>query len=387
MALNNSFLWKGKGLRKLASTSILWRAPSDRIRNLLPGRLYVGIDLGTTHIKVAGLRLNQRSATLQFYSVVDLVETYEVETIEDIRPEHYVEQLRKIAEEYKIEKAVLNTTVPANKALIDTIKVPVDQTGNEVAETIQRELAQVSLAPLAEMQIACHTLSDEGSDGNSISLLSCAVPNQILENHRTLLAECGLTASVIELDAFSLYNAMYYFINKKIGEPVTLIHVGAAYTVCLIMQPHKVPFFYVIEKGGNQVTNGIMEEIGLPFFKAEAFKKKMQKRNWPERSQFRESRLSCIYSEFAQELLREVRKCVRHYQTHQGITTMSNVFLTGGSANLPYLIEKSKELLSFPTRVWNPLNHFRKQATQRSENSDETGHQLPIVLGAVLRGD
>ena len=361
--------------------------PLNQLRNLMPGTLYVGIDLGTTHIKVAGLRQNQHGATLQFHAVIDLVETYQIETIEDIQPDHYIEQLLKIVAAYRIEKAVLSSSLPANQALIDTIKIRADQNSEEVAETIQKQLEQVSPVPLEDMQIACHALSGEDVETDSISLLSCAVPNTILEKHRALLAKCGLVASIVDVDAFGLFNTLFYFINKKIAAPVILVHVGASYTVCLIMQPHRPPFFYVIEKGGNQVTTGIMDQIGMPFFKAEAFKKKMQQRNWSERSQFRESKLSSLYRDFAQELLGNVRKCVRHYQTQQGVAAMNKVLLTGGSATLPYLVETSEEVLSFPTTIWNPLSRFRRSRDDVSANPDAAGLQLPVVLGAVLRGD
>ncbi len=357
------------------------------VLSLLPGKQYVGIDLGKTHIKVAGIRLNQRKATLEFYKVVDLVETYSIPELQDIRHEHYTEQLHLLSKEFKLGKALLNSALPADSTVIHTITLPNDQTDEELIATIQQELGQVSVQPLDEMQIACHNLSDESETKGNISLLSCAVSNQTVQGHRDLLEACRLNPGVIDVDAFGLYNALFYFINKNLASPLTAVHVGASHTICLIMLPYQTPFFYVIAMGGNDVTKAIMQEVGMPFHKAENFKKKMQRLNWTNRSHFKESRLSQIYSGFANGLLTEVRKCVRHYQTHRGITDMTSVLFTGGSAKLPYLLEKAEKYLSFPARIWNPLTHFRPDPEDGKKPPDELGLHLPVVLGTLLRGD
>jgi len=52
----------------------------------------VGVDIGSTTIKIAGIRHKRKAYQLEFYDVVDLTQEYAVQSYDDITDSMYIEQ-------------------------------------------------------------------------------------------------------------------------------------------------------------------------------------------------------------------------------------------------------------------------------------------------------
>lgn len=355
---------------------------------LLLHKQQVAIHLGTTSIEIAGMKTVGKKKRLTFYDVVDLVADHSITAPEEITDGLYVDKLRALSAKYDLRRSHILTALPVDSAVIRIVDIDAEEPEEDLLSILQEELEQISAQPLEDMEVACHQLEpEEGTATAKIPLLACAVPTDELARHRRIFRESGLSPSVVDLDAFGIYNALCYFINKQITAPVTMVHIGAVYTVCMIVFPGKNPFFYVVEVGGNDITSAIVDETGLPLFRAASFAKKMLKRRWTQRDDLAESPLSTVHLNFAERLITEVKKCIRHYQSSQGVTEIHGIYLTGGCAPLDFLLDEFNKRLSFQTKLWDPLQFFRS----RNEADDDVdrpsiGYHLGPVLGTLLRG-
>ena len=355
---------------------------------LFLGKFRVGVDLGSTNIKIAGIGQKGQAFQLLFYDVIDLIKEYSLESFSEINDEHYIEQLRKLVTKYHLINAKVSATLPANSAIIHNLKLNPDQTESEIIETIHAELRQFGLEKIEEMHIACHEMDENNSEEQQLSLLACAIPNSVLERYRRILEEGRLKASVLDLDALGVYNAFNFFHGKKISVPTTVLQIGSQYTVCLIMLPGKTPFFYVIKLGGNTITNKIMEELCLSFFKADKLKRRIFRPKWTNTEAFQKLTLSEILSEFADNLISEVKRCLQHYQSCEDVAEIGKIYLTGGAAKMDLLVSLFYQKLKIETELWNPLNFFKKTSAQQDEqNRQLLGIHLTPTIGTLLRGD
>ena len=355
---------------------------------LTSGKLRIAVDLGTTYIKVIGIEKKKKSFFLRFYEIIDLVDHYSIKSVEDINDEVYIDQLKSLVEKYHLKNCTVSATLPSNLATIQTLKLNPDQGQEEIVEKIQSELSQVTIQPLEELHIACFQLDEQFQMDDRIKLLSCALPKEIVTKYQHILQASGLKPEILDLDAFGLYNAFYFFVRKPLTVPVTLVQIGSQYAICLIMLPSKNPFFYIIHQGGNDITTGIMEDLCLPFSKADLYKRRMYQPKWMNKSAYQKSNLCEIYSNFSNKLIDEVKKCMRHFQSIEGVTEMNNIFLTGGGANLAFLVDSFNEQLACKTKIWNPLDYFHSQSNGvNGSTSNPSGLHLTPEIGTLLRGN
>ncbi|MCG8606865.1 pilus assembly protein PilM [bacterium] len=356
--------------------------------SLFSGKLRVGVDLGSTTIKVVGVHQIRHSYELQFYDVVDLVQEYCPNATEEIQDDLYVEQLQKIAATHRMKDATLSVTLPADSAVIHLIHLDASQSDEEAAETIQSELGEVGLEKLDKMQIVVQPIEAGPAESGQQALLACAVPKETMRRYLAILRETGLKPSVLDLDALGVYNAFHFFSNKKISFPLTVVQIGSHYTICSILLPGKTPFFKVIKLGGNDLVTSIMDEFNFSYYKAEVMKNRFLDSSRTTTISYRKTKLYELLFNFSEQISSEIKKCVRHFQTFEGVVENGQVYVTGGSAKLHVLLELIADHLRMNIHVWNPLDHFIKTSPdQDDEQRRRKGVHLTSALGAVLRGD
>lgn len=355
---------------------------------LFSEKLRVGLDLGSTHIKLVGLRLRDQDFNLEFAEVVDLVREYSLESFHDITEAHYVEQLRKLVAKHDLKNAKVAAVLPSSSAIIQILKVGLSQTDSEMAEKIQNELRRVSSDNLDEMQITCHELDESESEDDEVPLLVCAVATAVVERFKRIIHESGLNATVLDLDALAVYNAFYYFSNKLSCGPTTMLQIGSQFSICVILLPGKNPFFHVIKLAGNDITKQVMAKTKSTFSEAESIKLGGNHSEWSDIGYFQDLALQKIHSEFSAILLSEVKKCIRHIQSHEDIIEFERVYLTGGGAQIDSLIDFFQESLHIDTEIWNPINQLLKDDNNNGEtNQFQSGIYLAPAVGTALRGD
>lgn len=356
--------------------------------HLSSGKFRVGVDLGSTNIKAAGIRQKGQVFQLKFYEVIDLIKEYSLTSMNQITDDLYIEQLRNLVSQYPLKNAKVHVTLPANLTVIHNLKLDPSQTELQITEFIEEELRQVTFGQIDEMRIACQQIEENNVRENQITLLACAVPNSVAERYLRIFCDGGLKVSVMDLDAISVYNAFYFFQRKTITAPVTIVQIGSQYTICLIMLPGKCPFFYIIKLGGNYITNRIKEEFCLTFFKAEKLKIRFFQPKWASLDAFQSSKLHQIFFEFANNLVSEVKRCMRHFQSYECVAEIGKIYLTGGGAKLGLISNFFFEHLHIETKIWNPLNFFIKKSPKQNEHiRQHLGIHLTPTLGTLLRGD
>ncbi len=350
--------------------------------------LHVGVDLGSTSIKVVGMQQRRDGYHLLFHEVVDLVNDDFCEAFDDITDGVYVTQLRRIARKYGLGRATVSAAVPTSSAILRDITVVTPESEDALAENIQEELRQVTDMNLDEMRIACEVMDEGNHNATAVSLFACAVPERAVRRVQHILQGAGLSPQVLAPDALEIYNAFDYFTRNAEAAPLSLVHIGSQYTVCILTQPGKSPFFYIIRLGGNDITKRLMQELRLSFKKAEILKRKIYQAKWVRSAAYGQSHLHDIFAEFADLLIAEVKKCIRHYQANEGVSFIEKVFLTGGGAKLCDLAQSFQLQLDIPTRLWDPVEALASVAQPSGAEPGVTdGVYFGACIGAVVRGE
>ncbi len=346
-------------------------------------KIRVGIDLGSSSIKIAGFRQKRGVCHLEFIDTIDLIQKYSLEPLQEVADDLYVDQLRELAQKYHLKGTVISVALPAGSGIIQILKVTAAQSESELFGQIRSELKLVTDLSLDDMQIACLELEDKGSADDKIPLLVCTIPNEVFARYKSIISRAGLKANVFDLDALGVYNAFYYFSEKDFG-PTTIVQVSDHYSICLIILPGKPPFFHVIELGAEHLNEQPPEMTNS---KAETSVAAGDESKWADLGLLQGLSPLQIHSANFENLSSEVRKCMRHIQTHEGILKFDKIYLSGGGFVLADLAESFEQAFEIETRIWNPILQFTNGGNKElTRNQLESGRYLIPAIGTALRG-
>ncbi len=348
---------------------------------------FIGIEIGLSSIKVVGLRKEQKRLIPEFYRIMTLAPDQE-------QDEAIGENLRLIAEDERVGGAEVYVTLPASLAVSRVMKLSTRIPPEEAEQVIKDEIAQMTFDDVDEMRIVASELEDVTCPDDYVRIFTSGINEETLDEKLNLLRAVGLEPQGVDLDSVALHNAFEYSLlqEEDISLPQCLVEVGANESRCLILAPGHAPFFRVIDVGSSQVTRSLMAAGNIDFAEADALKiaffKEMQQRSETVRSN---PELIEIFCNFASELIHEVRRCIRHYQSTEAVAEFGRVYLTGGGARVDLLTALFEHELAMETRFWDPYKEYAsgKDEAVASTAADETlrlGPAIGTVLQGVIRG-
>jgi len=128
----------------------------------------------------------------------------------------------------------------------------------------------------------------------------------------------------------------------------------------------------VVEIGGDRLTAGLSESMGISYAEAEGIKVGMP------------AEVDQHLQPLVAPLGRELRASIDFFE-HQNDLHVENVYLSGGAARSEYLREQLQAELMVPCEMWNPareLNVDHLPADQAAE-LEKIAPELTVALGAA----
>lgn len=341
------------------------------------GNNLVGVDVGSSSIKVAEIKEGRRGArSLVRFGYHPLPR----ETIVDghiINSGAVVEGLQKLFHRSKNREVALR--VSGHSVIIKKITMP-QMTPAELQEQIAWEAEQHIPFDLAEVQIDWQVLGQHPEQGQMDVLLVAAKKEEI--NDLTNLAlEAKLKPRIVDLDAFTVQNTF----EAGYGAPppdqtVALLHVGASLATLNILANGTTSFTRDIASGGNQITEEIQRALNITAEEAEAYKcggdgRGLVPREVPE-----------IIGQTVDQIAGEIQRSMDFYLATSGGSEVSRVLVSGGTANIRALLDAIERRSRVPVERLDPL----RVATPEGSGVDlallqARAPQAAVALGLSLR--
>jgi type IV pilus assembly protein PilM len=128
----------------------------------------------------------------------------------------------------------------------------------------------------------------------------------------------------------------------------------------------------VVNMGGDKITAGLAEALGISYAEAEGIKVGMA------------TEVQSSLEPLVQLLGRELRAFIDFFE-HQQDVAVSQVFVSGGSARGELLVQALQLELLVPCKVWNPAKSFELLLSpEQREQFDAVAPQLTVAVGAAL---
>lgn len=348
------------------------------------GKHLIGVDIGSSSIKVCQIKESRRAYSLVRFGYASLPP----QTIVDgqvMDSGIVVETLQQVFKQAQIKQREVALSVSGQTVIIRKITVPM-MTAAELNEQIQWEAEQHIPFDIKDVQVDYQVLRRR-PEASQMDLLLVAAKRDQIDDYAQLARNAKLKPIVCDIDAFTIQNA--YEFNRGLPEDqtVALLNVGASLCSLNIVANGVSAFTREIATGGNGITEEIQKQLSLPFEQAEAYKcgGGLAQAQGQEPGMVPQQVVGIIDAA-CESIAAEIQRSLDFFMATSGEGEISRVFLAGGSANLSALSKAIERRARIGVDVWNPTERFT--ADTKHVPADLLGArapQLAVALGLCLR--
>src|SRR5512133_2933609 len=224
-------------------------------------KLAVGLDIGSSSVKLVQLKEKRGGFALQAFGSAPLPP----EAIVDgalMNSSAIVEAIQKL----KVREVAIG--VRGHSVIIKKIALP-RMTQEELDESIQWEAEQYIPFDVKDVNIDTQILTPEGDAAGQMDVLLVAAKKDMINDYTSVCAEAGLTATVVDVDAFAVQNAFEANYEAMGDDTVVLVNVGAAVSNINVISRGVTTFTRDITMGGNAFTEEIQKQLNISYDEAE----------------------------------------------------------------------------------------------------------------------
>lgn len=349
----------------------------DSLRGILGTRLtatnesVLGIDIGSSSIKVVQLRKKDGQALLETYGEIALgpYGGAEVGQATTISAEQIAEALRDLLREAKTTTRECGVAVPFARSLLSLVTLPYRKDQQEQKTVIELEARKYIPVPINEVQLDWFIVPDTGgAKQQKVDVLLVAVQNDELALLQDVVTGANLAASFYEIEIFSTIRAVVDEVK-----PVMILDIGAGSTKVYIVEHGIIALSHAISVGSQDMTRAIAASNNLSLARAEALKKEQGISAAPGADP------GMVFS----RIFSEARRVVGQYETMRH-APVSAVILTGGGGVTKALGDYARKQFSIDVRLADPFGKTTAPAFMRSV-LEEIGPEFAVAVGLALR--
>jgi type IV pilus assembly protein PilM len=182
----------------------------------------------------------------------------------------------------------------------------------------------------------------------------------------------------VDVDVFALQNCYEYNYDPAPNTTVALLNLGASVMNINIVRGVTPLFTRDVSVGGHQYTDSLQKELDLSFTDAEAFKLGEKVGTVSE-----DAKLP-ILQQVTEIIVLEIQKTFDFFKATAPGEHIERVYLAGGSARVPGLMEALRQEFSLPVELLNPFQRIETGGLG-GDLVDGNAGQLAVAVGLALR--
>ncbi|OGY88558.1 MAG: hypothetical protein A3B30_01480 [Candidatus Komeilibacteria bacterium RIFCSPLOWO2_01_FULL_52_15] len=208
----------------------------------------------------------------------------------------------------------------------------------------------------------------------NLRILLTAAPKSLVARYMNIFDQAKLRLLGLETEAFALSRS---FIGSA-HENVMIVDIGSSATnICLIENGAPV-LNRGLDIGGYHITKSISNSLNVSFERAEQFKL-----DFGIRMQEQGGGIPDAIRDSLQPIINEIQYVFELYQ-NQGSLQVDRILLSGGSAFLPNLTTYLTKLLQRPVYIGNPWDRVIYPLDLKPL-LDTVGPQMAVSIGLAMR--
>ena len=354
----------------------------------------IGVDIGSSSIKIVQLRLSHGAALLETYGEIALgpYGKQPIGKAVKLSPEIISQAVTDLMREANVTARESGISIPFSASLITVLNLPkVDN--EQLKQIVPIEARKYIPVPVSEVTLDWFVIPhDEEARGQfddpasesaarvkGQDVLLVAIHNAITKSYQALTAASNISAQFYEIEIFSA-------IRSSVGSglaPVLFVDIGASTTKIYIVERGVVRLTHLATAGGQHMTETLARAMQWEFEKAERVKRERGLLDASSYAGDENARIKEALLYTLSRIFSEVNRVLLNYGQRYN-KNIAHIVLSGGGASLPGLAEAAKAALSAETKIADPFGKTEAPAFMGNVLHD-IGPGFAVSVGLALR--
>ena len=339
----------------------------------------LGIDVGTSSIKIVELSRWGHGKTLENYG--ELQSSF----IEKEAPPNFgkggipfsgdfvAQAIKAILQEAKIKTKEAIFSIPDFSTFCTSFEIP-QMPEKEIVGAIRYNAAQYVTLPISEVSLDWKIIPNPRADKKApLKVFLAAIPNQVIQDYKSMAQNAGLELYALEAEALGITRAL----AKNNKKTICLMDIGLQSSTVNIIDEGFLKRSYSFNFYSSQLARAVATSLNIDYEAAETIKNK-------EGLMSQKQGVADTLYVLIDPLLKEIKNIsAEFFQSEQ--KHVQEVYLTGGTANLPglkeYFEESLKKTVFVPNCFSNLLYPPILEQTLRDMNPS-----FSVAVGVALGG-
>lgn len=338
----------------------------------------VAIDLGGRTTKAVYLQRRNESFVLSRFALLD-APIYE----KSISVEMLSEHLKAVSQALEARGRLTSVAVGVSEALMRHVEMP-RMPAEDMRQVLKMNAKNYLQQDLPNHVFDCFVIPPRPNAASpepgkpaagpqKQKVLVAGAKRQVVDDFVIAIKSAGLVPDYIIPGLLGPVNAFEMAMPEIFSrEVVALVDLGFKNSSIAILAEGELVLSRVVNLGGDRLTSGLAESMGISYAEAEGIKVGMVNEVQPAL----ESLLT--------PLGRELRASIDFFE-HQLDRPVSQVYVNGGSARSEFILQSLQNEMMVECKPWNPTTFLQLELPpHQAAEIEQVAPQLTVALGAAM---
>lgn len=349
---------------------------------------YIGLDLGTSSIKLVEAREEKGRPRLVSYGFIERP-TDIVKSDVEAKQKEIVDAIKSIVKQGKMSSTKVVAALPSYAVFSSIISLPA-MSKKDLYSAVRWEAKKFVPMPIEEMVLDWRILEPErevkpapagtATKGQTeagpkkLRVLLTAAPRNLVKRYIEICKAADLQIVSLETEAFALERSLIG--NDR--SAIMVVDIGGISTYIAIVR-NSVPMLNrSIDVGGDTITKSVANALNIDLERAEQFKRdsgmvQTEGSSVPKTIEF-----------IISSIVNEINYAFNLYRGQQEQTLVEKIILAGGSAFLPQLPQYLERTLNLNVVIGDPWSRLIYPLDLKPA-LDDIGPRFAVAVGLAMR--
>jgi len=340
----------------------------------------VGIDISTSSVRLVeladagkdGMRLERYAAeALPRGAVTD----GNIENMDQV-----VDAVRRLIKKSGTRARHVALGMPPASVITKKIVLPAGMSEEQLEVQVESEASQYIPFALDEVSLDFDVIGPVPNSTDDIEVMLAAARREKVEDRVAVAEASGMKAQVLDIESYAaraaLDRVVVQMADGGTGQVVALFQIGAQVTHISVMLDGTTVYEREQPFGGHSLTQDIVRAYGLAYEEAEARKKS---------GDLPENYASDVLAPFLESAALEITRAIQFFFTSTPYTKIDQIFLAGGCATLPGLLELIASRTRISSAVISPFKGMQLGSGVREQALRADAPAYLVACGLAMR--
>lgn len=340
----------------------------------------VGLDISTSGVKLVELsETGKNEFRLEHFASEPLPRGAVVDgNIENI--EQVSEAVRRVWKKSGTRARHTALGMPPASVITKKIILPGGLSDDQLEVQVESEANQYIPFALDEVSLDFDIIGPAQNAPDDVEVLIAATRKEKVEDRVAVAEAAGLKPLVMDIESYAARAAIGRITTQLPkggqGQTVALFQIGAQVTHFSVLLDGQAIYEREQPFGGNQLTQDIVRAYGLSFEEAESKKKSGELPEGYDRE---------LLEPFMENAALEVTRAIQFFFTSTPYTHIDQIFLAGGCAIIPGLVDLVAARTKVSSSVVSPFKGMQLAQTVREKQLRAEAPAFLVACGLAMR--